>query len=203
MNEEKKLRLKNYEFYLENPFFNSNKLYSSYDEYLFDLSSASFRFMDFFEKPLENFSKGINENEVIKFYKTNPYLLSGAKRDVCKINGNYFSSNGGYILANKCGTKGIHIIQMIRIKPEKFETIAHHNLLSTIDEELTLGDKLIIKKIAKDVFYHTLDSALNDEIDSNFGMTLFLMLNEAALAQLDKYGFKHENERILNVKLKI
>ena len=197
MNEEKKLKLKNYEFYIENPFFNSNKSYSSYDEYLFDLDSASFRFREFFEKPLENFSRGINENEVIKFYKTNPYLLSGAKRDVCKINGDYFISNSGYM------TKGIHLIQMIRIKPEKFETIAHHNLLSTIDEELTLGDKLIIKKIAKDVFYHTLDSASNDEIDSNFGMTLFLMLNEAALAQLDKYGFKHENERILNVKLKI
>jgi hypothetical protein len=162
---------------------------------------------DFHEK-INQFSKSDNPTEILNYLVNHRDRISLEKKDqknLIKINDEYHAFVGGPGRINLKTKTAIMINYYSKINLKKYEKLAVRNLRTTLlNEDLSLGDKKIIKDIAIKYLYFGLELAHDSpELAEHPLWTTNLDLNEAAKYELISYGFKyqHPSKEIKDIKL--
>ncbi|MFH0701262.1 MAG: hypothetical protein V2A62_02385 [Candidatus Woesearchaeota archaeon] len=157
----------------------------------------------FYFFPLELFGLPHLEQEVLDFYRNTPSRLpvnlSQGASEVLKAGDSYYHHTGNYFLSNKDDSIRITVHKFAKVNLGFFQGVAVRRLLDIVqDEDLSRGDRLIIKNIALDNFYRCLELALDPQRKYSFTFCFSLDWNQAALSQLEEYGFKVRSKKIVS-----
>ena len=145
------------------------------------------------------------EDKVIEEIK-NKKILPLSEREtpfpVIKVAEEYYISGGfRFYFSNSSKTKALCISLHKKLDFEYYNGVAVKNLLRTVqDEELSLGDRKIIRDIALESFHSMIEVGLKSPKYS-FNMLVRTDLHEWASWQLENYGFNLNNPRFYNVDL--
>jgi len=145
----------------------------------------------YFMSPAADFNFPEKEDEVIASLKNDPNLLEITKGDFCFIGGQFYDSPRQDNFFNKDKSKCVTVAQMNPINVDEYAPIAVKNLYRIIlEQELSLGDRKIIKDIALDAYFHVLN-LIKEGYTSKYSLNQCLCtdLNERAQHNLMDYGF--------------
>ena len=165
-------------------------------------------FNEFFVDRLEElFRDKHTEQQILDFLKNCPYRIPIKKRwadSVEKYKGVYYKPCQKKSFPNFDNATGLCISLVEKVDFAHYNSIAVRNLMSTIqDEDLSLGDKKLIRDIAIASFHQMLEIAVTPEVAGSlsFDMCLATSLHEPAALELRRYGFKIKEDKFYDVNL--
>jgi len=151
---------------------------------------------DFINQLFYVFAKNETERaKILGFLRNCPYKLPVSEDcsnlEIIKLKRNYYSSQG-MLIGRKL------IIELYKkIDFNNYNLIAIKNLVNIVDEELTSGDRKIIRDIALKNFRECLEISSDNTSSKkgNLKMCLETDRNATAVNELEKYGFKLNLEK--------
>ncbi len=159
----------------------------------------------YLREPEDRFQSPEEEEAVLSFYRDAPCRLpiptlkrlSNVFRSGIDL---YYRASSG-IFYNHDKSIGINYYLAKRIDLSYYQSRAVKNLLSAVqDEDLSLGDRMIIRDIALKAFHHALGLAMEPDGKYIFSFCFNrLNINEAALAELERYGFTVKSEKVVKM----
>ena len=111
-------------------------------------------------------------------------MIYNKTRNITKIDHDYYDSEG-------------------RINPEEYYSFVNYNLMKLVDEqELSLGDKLLIKNVAINTFHELLKFASTENSGKKYDLGTLLHLEHCEIAKrrLQMYGFKTRDLKVMDIK---
>lgn|GEM_PF-5635422 len=143
------------------------------------------------------------EMAVLEWYQNNPYRLPVSYEDdvpeIIKIEQEYYWNNDPTGFKIQRGEVTLQLYHFSKIDISYYRGEAVKNLYGVIkDEGLSLLDRQTIKDIALRWFYHGLEQLMDSPSEEMSFSALFNRIgsNEAALAELERYGFKVESPKV-------
>lgn len=156
--------------------------------------------------PGEMFATSGKEKEVLNFLRHCPYVLDVPKKtpNVIKVDGKFYYGTSGKNFFNHNKESMINFRMMAPVSFEECDYLAFRNLLYTIKEEdLSLGQRVLVRDIATDSFHRTLEAAADLSVAENysFAMCVRTDMHEYALNRLNDYGFETQHPWYMDVRL--
>ena len=157
----------------------------------------------YFQEPQDKFQIPGHEEEVLSFYRDAPCRLPilnlKGLPNVFRFGFDLYCYSGQRSFPNHDNSLNIKYYLVRRIDLPYYQSLAVRNLLSAVQEEdLSLGDRMIIKDIALKAFHHALELAMESDKTYIFSFCFNrLNINEAALAELERYGFTVKSEKVV------
>lgn len=159
----------------------------------------------YLREPEDRFQFPEQEEAVISFYRDAPCRLPilNLKElpNVFRFGVDLYRYAGSGVFHNHNKSLGINYYLAKRIDLPYYQSLAVRNLLSAVqDEDLSLGDRMIIRNIALNAFHHALGLAMEPDRKYIFSFCFNrLNINEAALAELERYGFTVKSEKVVKM----
>lgn len=143
--------------------------------------------------PKKKFMTKRLEQKVIDFYTINPFRIKG-NRGIIRDKEFWYKRVSVTNFFNADKSKTIEISVYTPFRESELKRIAVSNLRTIVlDEDLSLGDKKIIKDIALGILKENLDSAIGGKLEHLSECTR-VDISAKARYELDCYGFKLKTE---------
>ncbi len=145
------------------------------------------------------------EAAVLSFYRDAPCRLPITNAEILpnvfRFKDELYARGVTDQLSNQNDSSRITIVLAKRIDLLYYQSLAVKNLLSAVqDEDLSLGDRMMVRDIALKAFHHALGLAMEPDRKYIFSFCFNrLNVNEAALAELERYGFTAKSEKVVKV----
>ena len=146
------------------------------------------------------------EKEVLDFLRHCPYVLDVPKiiPNIVKVDGKFYYNTSGRNFYSNNYEDMIDFRMMAPVNFDECDFLAFRNLLFTVKgDDLSLGEKVLIRNIATDSFHRTLEAAADLGVAENysFAMCVRTDMHEYALNRLNDYGFETQNPLYRYVRL--
>ena len=146
------------------------------------------------------------EKEVLDFLRHCPYVLDVPKKipNVVKVDDKFYYGTSGHNFFSHNYEDMIDFRIVASVNFDECDALAFRNLMLTVKkEDLSLGDKILVRDIAKDSFHRTLEAAADLNVAENysFAMCVRTDMHEYALNRLNDYGFETQHPWFKDVRL--
>jgi len=161
---------------------------------------------EFIRIPGKMFGIPGEEKNILHFFNNCPYVLDVTQEvpEILKLEEDIYYNEGIQSFYSSDHKKEIELDIRASIDFKECENWAFKNLLRVVSEDLSPGDKLLVRNIAVDSFHKTLEVTLDPKNiqGSFFPRCLGTHMHEYALNKLNSFGFKIHNPVYKDIDLR-